>query len=144
MKQILSTLIILLISVAVFSQNDQIICNLGFSFKISNNPNWGNSEPIVTEVTPGSPAEKAGLQEGDKIVNINGQEIDYHWEIKDIIEANLSARLDFEIIRDNRTIHAFVTPHLIDDTGVPKIGVTIDDDSDVWGFIDSDEVTCNN
>ena len=72
MKQILSTLIILLISVAVFSQNDQIICNLGFSFKISNNPNWGNSEPIVTEVTPGSPAEKAGLKVNDIILEVNG------------------------------------------------------------------------
>jgi len=114
---------------------------------------WGNKMYVrpyyygyilIEEVDSNSPAEKAGLQEGDKIVNINGQEIDYYWEIKDIIEANLSARLDFEIIRDNRTIHAFVTPHLIDDTRVPKIGVTIDDDSDVWGFIDSDEVTCNN
>ena len=72
MKRILSTLIIILISVGVFSQNDQTTCNLGFSFKISNNPNWGNNEPIVTEVTPGSPAEKAGLRTNDIILEVNG------------------------------------------------------------------------
>ena len=72
MKRILSTLIIILISVAVFSQNDQTTCNLGFSFKISNNPNWGSGEPVVTEVTPGSPAEKAGLKTNDIILEVNG------------------------------------------------------------------------
>ncbi|MDO5665933.1 MAG: PDZ domain-containing protein [Bacteroidia bacterium] len=72
MKRILSTLIIILTSVAVFSQNDQTTCNLGFSFKISNNPNWGNNEPIVTEVTPGSPAEKVGLKVNDIILEVNG------------------------------------------------------------------------
>lgn len=72
MKRILSTLIIILISVAVFSQDDQTTCNLGFSYKISNNPNWGNNEPVVTEVTPGSPAEKAGLKVNDIILEVNG------------------------------------------------------------------------
>ncbi len=72
MKRILPACIILLISVAVFSQNDQTTCNLGFSFKISNNPNWGNNEPVVTEVTPGSPAEKAGLKTNDIILEVNG------------------------------------------------------------------------
>src|SRR5690606_18189473 len=42
------------------------------SFKISNNPNWGNNEPVVTEVTPGSPAEKAGLKTNDIILEVNG------------------------------------------------------------------------
>ena len=72
MKRILSTLIIIVLSVAVFSQTDQTTCNLGFSFKISNNPNWGNDEPIVTEVVPGSPAEKAGLKVNDIILEVNG------------------------------------------------------------------------
>lgn len=72
MRRILPAFIILLISIAVFSQNDQTTCNLGFSFKISNNPNWGNNEPIVTEVVPGSPAEKAGLKVNDIILEVNG------------------------------------------------------------------------
>lgn len=72
MKRILSTLIITLISVAVFSQSAQTTCNLGFSFRISNNPNWGHSEPVVVEVTPGSPAEKAGLKVNDIILEVNG------------------------------------------------------------------------
>lgn len=72
MKRKLATLIILLISVAVFSQDNQTTCNLGFSFKISSNPNWGNNEPVVTEVVLGSPAEKAGLKTNDIILEVNG------------------------------------------------------------------------
>lgn len=72
MKKVFNTFIILLLSVTVFSQDRPTTCNLGFSFKISNNPNWGSNEPIVTEVTPGSPAEKAGLKVNDIILEVNG------------------------------------------------------------------------
>jgi C-terminal processing protease CtpA/Prc len=63
---------LLILSVALYSQNDQVVCNLGFTFKISNNPNWGNNEPVVTDITPGSPADKAGLKVNDIILEVNG------------------------------------------------------------------------
>lgn len=73
MKRRVSAFITLLIlSVALYSQNDQVVCNLGFTFKISNNPNWGNNEPVVTDITPGSPADKAGLKVNDIILEVNG------------------------------------------------------------------------
>lgn len=70
MKRLLPILMALLISAAVFPQDRT--CNLGFSFKISNSPNWGNNEPVVTEVVPGSPAQKAGLKVNDILLEVNG------------------------------------------------------------------------
>src|SRR5690606_37291565 len=60
------------LSVAFYSQSDQVVCNLGFTFKINNNPNWSNNEPVVTDITPGSPADKAGLKVNDIILEVNG------------------------------------------------------------------------
>ena len=73
MKRLLHTiLIVLLFSTAVFAQDSPVTCSLGFIFQISNNPNWGQGEPIVLEVTPGSPAAKAGLKRNDIILEVNG------------------------------------------------------------------------
>lgn len=47
-------------------------CNLGFAFEISNDPNWGYNEPVIVDIIPGSPAEKAGLQINDIILEVNG------------------------------------------------------------------------
>lgn len=55
------------------AQDRESICNLGFSFEISNNKRWGDGEPVINEVFPGSPAEKAGLKPNDIILEINGK-----------------------------------------------------------------------
>ncbi len=54
------------------SQTANESCNLGFAFEISNDPNWGYNEPVIVDITPGSPAEKAGLQINDIILEVNG------------------------------------------------------------------------
>ena len=72
MKRIFYFLILLLISVAVYAQNSQQTCNLGFSFEISKNKNWGHNEPVVVDIVPGSPAERAGLKLNDILLEING------------------------------------------------------------------------
>lgn len=54
------------------AQSASIICRAGFAFEISNNPNWGNGEPVIINITPGSPAEKAGLKLNDIILEVNG------------------------------------------------------------------------
>lgn len=73
MKRLLHIVFILVLSVNVlFAQDNPITCSLGFIFQISNNSNWGQGEPIILEVTPGSPAEKAGLKRNDIILEVNG------------------------------------------------------------------------
>ncbi len=62
-----------LLLLPVQAQNKEMVCNLGFAFEISNNPRWGDSEPVITEVFPDSPAEKFGLKPNDIILEINGK-----------------------------------------------------------------------
>lgn len=54
------------------AQSSEKTCNLGFVFEISNSPNWGQHEPVIVDITPGSPAEAAGLQINDVILEVNG------------------------------------------------------------------------
>lgn len=72
MKRILYTFFILSLFTSLFAQTGHNVCNLGFSFQIGTNPNWGQGEPVITEVTPGSPADKAGLKRNDILLEVNG------------------------------------------------------------------------
>lgn len=72
MKRIINAIIILLLLTGnSFSQEGRITCNHGFTFEISNDKSWGYKEPVVVEITPGSPAERAGLQINDILLSVN-------------------------------------------------------------------------
>lgn len=73
MKRIISGLFLVfsLFSGYLSAQNSEISCGLGFTFKIGEDKTWGYKEPIVVDITPGSPAEEAGLKLNDIILSIN-------------------------------------------------------------------------
>lgn len=72
MKKLLLTFVFSLIMLNVIGQGSGETCHFGMSFEISNNPSWGYGEPVVLSVDPNSPAEAAGIQPGDIIMEING------------------------------------------------------------------------
>jgi len=58
---------------------------------------------IISQVDPGSPAEKAGLKRGDVIVDVNGIPItNYDSARKAIFGARVGDELEFGIIRDRK------------------------------------------
>lgn len=64
----------ILLSVAFFSglsAQSNMICRLGFTYETSRSINWGMERPIITSITPFSPAEKVGLKPGDIIMSID-------------------------------------------------------------------------
>jgi serine protease Do len=66
---------------------------------------------LVTDVTPGSPAEKAGIIRGDVIRTVNGYEVkDTLALINRIAEADVGSNLTIELVRDgeNKTVVAKV------------------------------------
>jgi regulator of sigma E protease len=71
----------------------------------------------VGEVTPDSPAEKAGLKEGDVILAINGKPVHYLQELK-IIEENPGKELEFLIDREGETLTLHITPRLQEGVGM--------------------------
>jgi len=72
-------------------------------------------------VTPGRPAEKAGLKVGDRVAAVNGREIQGEKEVRAIIERSAGRELTFRLIRDGSTMDVGVTP--MDDGGTGRIGV---------------------
>ncbi len=59
---------------------------------------------LVTDVTPGSPAEKAGIIRGDVIRKINGYEVkDTVTLVNRIAEADIGSNLTIDLVRDGET-----------------------------------------
>lgn len=72
MKKILFTTLLIAISVAAFAQSrNNSICRIGFSYEISQSPNWGLGQPIIKNIIPYSSAELSGLKQGDIIEAID-------------------------------------------------------------------------
>ena len=56
---------------------------------------------LVTEVMPGTPAEKAGLQKGDVILRLNGSTIENSNGLRNLIaEARADAKVDLDLVRN--------------------------------------------
>ncbi len=86
----------------------------------------------VGEVLPNSPAQKAYLQRGDEILNIDGKPIKNWDEMTEVIKKNPDKPLDFTILHDGSEISKTITPETadeIDENGVShmigKIGIGI-------------------
>jgi regulator of sigma E protease len=74
----------------------------------------------VRMVIPGSPAEKAGLEQGDIIRAIDGRPITVY-EFVQVIEKNPNKPLELKIERKGRELTLAVTPHLQGKVG--RIGI---------------------
>lgn len=48
---------------------------------------WFRFPPLVDEVSPGTVAEKVGIQKGDVITSLNGQPIEYHDQVGPLVQA---------------------------------------------------------
>ena len=63
---------------------------------------------IITDIMPGSPAEKAGLERGDAIVSINGKEIKSHQDVILNVRTCLEgSKIEMVLYRDGKkkTVH---------------------------------------
>ena len=68
-------------------------------------------KPIIDSIIVGSPAERAGLMKGDKVLSINGEPIYYFSDIAPAIAlSEKNSTLNFVIERDGKTNEFSVTP----------------------------------
>jgi regulator of sigma E protease len=84
------------------------------------------SEPVLTAVTEGGPAEMAGLEVDDRIIAADGERVQSWQELGAAIEANAGQILPLTVERGDRTMDILVQPELSDlDNGVRvgRIGV---------------------
>jgi len=73
----------------------------------------------IRMVKPGSPAEKAGLRQGDVILSVDGRPI-YLYQFVEFLEKNPNRELEFVVNRQGETLNLRVTPRLEGKVG--KIG----------------------
>jgi regulator of sigma E protease len=65
----------------------------------------------VGKIIPGYPAEKAGIEPGDKIVKINNKDVKYWEDVTKIIYSNKAPEIELVIERNNVLIHSRVGTH---------------------------------
>lgn len=80
----------------------------------------------VSAVMPGSPAEAAGIQRGDRVVGINGTSYRVAEEFSQQVQKSGGKELVFTLSRNQQKIDVRVQPAIPVDDTVPRIGV-------LWG-----------
>lgn len=79
---------------------------------------------ILGQVRSGYPAEAAGLRSGDKILAIDGREINSWDEMSKIIQGKSGEKIELLVKRDSEHFKVKVTPVLDKQLGFAVIGVT--------------------
>ena len=87
-------------------------------------------EAGVGAVNPGSPADKAGLEAGDRILSVSGVQVRTWWDFVDQIAMRPGERVEITIMRDDREVIRAVTLDAEEEAGadgtslsVGKIGI---------------------
>lgn len=94
-----------------------------YSFAFIGIPN-AVDEPILGKILKGKPAQHAGLQEGDRIISIDGKSISTWNEFTDTVSSSKpDTQLKMEVKRGDKTIAVNVTPETNKSTGASVIGV---------------------
>lgn len=81
------------------------------------------AEPYVSKVEPGSAAMEAGLQEGDKIIALNGEKIYIYQELQIFNQMNRGNPAEFTYLRDGQEYTTTITPKYDEETGRYLIGI---------------------
>jgi len=88
--------------------------------------------PVIDQVGPGTPADRAGVHEGDTILAVNGHHIDYWEQFKEFTQSSNGQPLTLDILRNGKPAQLTVTPKKdVAETGenVYQIGVLPRDDN---------------
>jgi regulator of sigma E protease len=76
--------------------------------------------PILDEVAPGTPADRAGLKEGDVIRAVDGQRIEYWGQFREHVSGSSGKTVKLDVERKGQLTHADVTPQ----QGIAESGET--------------------
>jgi regulator of sigma E protease len=99
-------------------------------------------DPVIGEFLPGSPAAKAGLKQGDKIVAVNGNPIQNWREMSEGVQASQGKALHLTVARAGQTVDIVVTPNFDEKLKRYAIGVAKASDPNLfekysYGFSDA-------
>jgi regulator of sigma E protease len=109
-----------------------VIWGIGFEIQT-----LGNKIVLASEYDVGSvfPADEAGLQTGDRIIEVNGKKINYYHEVQENIAINPGKQLSVTVDRQGKPVNILVTPDLDKSTGAGRIGVYYWADPEIAGLV---------
>ena len=90
---------------------------LGFAYQLP------ELAPVINQVMPGTPADRAGLHSMDKVIAVNDQSVNNWPEFVAFIQPNAGKVLQLQIQRDGQDLFLNLTPELVE--GHAKIGVSV-------------------
>ncbi|MCK4533586.1 RIP metalloprotease RseP [bacterium] len=89
---------------------------------------WGKpqivKEPIIGEVVEGFSAQEAGIKEGDRIISIDGREVNDWEEVVEIVHPSKGKTLHINILRGNEEIEFLVASRIDPERDISLIGIT--------------------
>ncbi len=80
---------------------------------------------MITDVLPGSPAEKAGLQAEDVIVGADDADFKYSGDLVSYVDQNKGSEIALKVERDGDTVEASLVPRVNPPEGEGSMGVMI-------------------
>ena len=83
--------------------------------------------PLVDQVLPGKPAERAGLAKGDRIVAIDGSPMSSPSDVAELTNAHPGGTLVYRVLRNGATLDVPITVEAVDQNGrrVGQAGVRL-------------------
>lgn len=100
-----------------------LLWGIGFSYQTYGNKVVSVSDYQLSQARSAYPAEKAGIQTGDRIISVGGKEVRHYRDIQEAVAPAGGKSLELVLERDNRTIQTTITPLLDKQSGIGKIGV---------------------
>ena len=88
--------------------------------------------PVLEDVAPGLPAQRAGLKEGDLIAAVDGQKIQWWGEFTERVRGSNGKPVALDVDRNGQMLHIVVTPQAAtNERGetVYQIGVQVHEDT---------------
>jgi regulator of sigma E protease len=69
-----------------------------------------STDPVIGSVIKNTPAQAAGLKEGDRVLKVDGDEVDSFSDISRLLLTNLGTPVTLQILRANQPIQLAITP----------------------------------
>lgn len=89
------------------------------------------SSTVIGGVVTGSPAEQAGLEPGDRILSLNGRDIERFEDVAQVVQLGLGERLSVIVERNGRELGLTAVPEVIENTDafgnthrIGRLGIT--------------------
>ena len=99
---------------------------------------YGDFVPVVASVQEGMPAQQAGLQEGDRIVSVDGKRIDFAMEFDGIDLTKSGESVNIGVERDGQQMNFDIPFAYNEAEGRNMIGITYSSDTrQHFGFFEA-------